>query len=140
MAVIDLVDVAYALPGGWTLFRDVTFRVPEGHHAALIGPNGIGKSTLLRVIAGLEEPATGSLNVSGRVGLMRQFIGEDQHGTMREFLLRYAPREVAEAGDRVARAERALAGDPDDAAQLAYADALASWEDAGGYATEVVWD
>ena len=140
MAVIDLVDVAYALPGGWTLFSDVTFRVPEGQHAALIGANGIGKSTLLRLIAGVEEPAAGTLNVSGRVGLMRQFIAEAEHGTMHEFLLRYAPREVAEAGARVARAERALANDPGDAGHLAYAEALAAWEDAGGYAAEVVWD
>jgi ATPase subunit of ABC transporter with duplicated ATPase domains len=140
MAVIDLVDVSYALPGGWTLFRDVTFRVPEGHHAALIGPNGIGKSTLLRLIAGLEEPSEGSLNVSGRVGVMRQFVAEAQHGTMKEFLLRYAPREVADAGARIERAERALATDPNDAAQLSYAEALTAWEDAGGYAAEVVWD
>jgi ATPase subunit of ABC transporter with duplicated ATPase domains len=139
MAVIDLVDVAYSLPGGWTLFREVTFRVPEGHHAALIGPNGIGKSTLLRVIAGLEDPSEGTLNVSGRAGLMRQFVA-DAHTTMREFLLRYAPFEVAEAGARLARTESMLAGDANDAAQLAYADALAAWEDAGGYSAEVVWD
>jgi ATPase subunit of ABC transporter with duplicated ATPase domains len=130
MAVIDLADVAYALPGGWTLFREVTFRVPEGHHAALIGANGIGKSTLLRVIAGLEDPSEGTLNVSGRVGLMRQFVAE-AHTTMREFLLRYAPREVAEAGARLARTESMLAGDANDSAQLAYA---------GGYSAEVVWD
>ena len=60
MAVIDLVDVSYAHPGGWSLFEGVTFRVPEGHRAALIGANGIGKSTLLRVIAGLEPPRSGN--------------------------------------------------------------------------------
>src|SRR5438552_19128999 len=59
MAVIDLVDVSDALPGVWTLFEGVTFRVPDGHHAALVGANGIGKSTLLRLIAGLEPPVVG---------------------------------------------------------------------------------
>jgi ATPase subunit of ABC transporter with duplicated ATPase domains len=87
VAVIDLVDVTYALPGGWTLFEGVTFGVPEGHHAALIGPNGIGKSTLLRLIAGVERATSGTVNVSGRVGLMRQFVAEEP-ATMREFLLR----------------------------------------------------
>ena len=46
-------------PGGWTLFEGVTFRVPEGAHAALIGANGIGKTTLLRLIAGELEPTGG---------------------------------------------------------------------------------
>ena len=141
MAVIDLADVSYSLPGGWTLFEGVTFRVPEGHHAALVGPNGIGKSTLLRLIASIEEPASGVLNVSGRVGLMRQFVGSDtEAATMREFLMRYAPREASEAAARIATAERALASDPTDRAQLAYASALTGWEDAGGYSLEVVWD
>jgi hypothetical protein len=30
MGFIELADVAYALPGGWTLFEGVSFRVPEG--------------------------------------------------------------------------------------------------------------
>jgi ATPase subunit of ABC transporter with duplicated ATPase domains len=140
MAVIDLVDVSYALPGGWTLFEGVTFRVPHGHHAALVGANGIGKSTLLRIIAGHEPAASGVLNVDGRVGLMRQFIGSDaQPTTVREFLLLYAGTAVAAAGARLAGAEAKLAG-ADDAAHLVYANALATWEDAGGYRAEVVWD
>ncbi|HEU4354504.1 MAG TPA: ATP-binding cassette domain-containing protein, partial [Actinomycetota bacterium] len=141
MSVIDLVDVSYALPGGWTLFEGVTFRVPEGHHAALVGANGIGKTTLLRLVAGLEAPTGGQINVPGRVGLMRQFIGSDvQPTTVREFLLAYAEPEVARTGAALARAEAALADDPDERAQLAYAHALAAWEDAGGYRAEVVWD
>lgn len=74
MSVIDLVDLSYALPGGWTLFDGVTFRVPEGHDAALVGANGIGKSTLLRIVVGLEPPTAGQRNVPGRVGLMRPLV------------------------------------------------------------------
>src|SRR2546426_1051147 len=141
MALIELVDVGYAFPGGWTLFEGVTFRVPDGHHAALVGANGIGKSTLLRLIAGLEPPMTGVMNVPGRVGLMRQLVGTDaQPPTVREFLLGYAPRDVARAGATVTEAERALQRDASERAQLAYANALAAREDAGGYRAEVVWD
>ncbi len=141
MSVIDLVDVGYALPGGWTLFEGVTFRVPEGHHAALVGANGIGKTTLLRIIAGLESPSAGQVNVPGRVGLMRQFIGSDARPTtVREFLLAYAEPEIARTGATVASAESRLAREPGEPAQLAYAHALAAWEDAGGYRAEVVWD
>lgn len=141
MSVIDLVDVGYALPGGWTLFEGVTFRVPEGHHAALVGANGIGKTTLLRIVAGLERPTSGQVNVPGRVGLMRQLIGSDaQPTTVRAFLLAYAEPEVSAAGRALEDATAALGGDADQHRQLAYAHALAAWEDAGGYRAEVVWD
>lgn len=43
-----------------------TFSIPAGRVTAVIGPNGSGKSTLLNVIAGLHEPAGGSIDVSAR--------------------------------------------------------------------------
>jgi len=42
MGFLELTDVAYRLPGGWTLFEGVTFRVPEGAHSALVGANHYG--------------------------------------------------------------------------------------------------
>ncbi len=141
MGFVELTDVAYALPGGWTLFEGVTFRVPDGGHAALVGANGIGKSTLLRLLAGEEQPAAGAVRIDGRVGLMRQFIGSSEHPTtVRDFLLAYAEPAVRGAAAAVERAEQRLAADPDERAQLAYANALAAWENAGGYAAEVLWD
>ena len=142
MGFIELSDVRYDLPGGWTLFEEVSFRVPEGEHAALVGANGIGKSTLLRLVAGLEKPAAGVVHVDGRVGLMRQFIGSDERPTtVREFLLAYSERPVAEAAASLSAAERRLAeGETGEHAQLAYAAALVRWEDVGGYRAEVLWD
>ena len=141
MGFLELTDVAYALPGGWTLFEGVTFRVPEGEHAGLIGANGIGKTTLLRMIAGELEPTEGVVRVDGRVGLMRQFIGSEAHPTtVREFALAYSDPQVREAARRLATAEERLAADQGDRAQIAYADALAAWEQTGGYRSEVEWD
>jgi ATPase subunit of ABC transporter with duplicated ATPase domains len=141
MGFVELSDVAYALPGGWTLFQGVTFRVPEGGHAGLVGANGIGKSTLLRLLAGEEQPSAGSVRIDGRVGLMRQFIGSSARPTtVREFLLAYAEPPVREAAAELERAERRLEVEADERAQLAYANALTAWETAGGYLAEVRWD
>ncbi|MEX0991767.1 MAG: ATP-binding cassette domain-containing protein [Actinomycetota bacterium] len=148
MALIDCSDVRVALPGGWTLFDGVTFRVPDGHHAALVGANGVGKTTLLRTIAATAGGVAGTgetqgtINVDGRLGYMRQFIAEPAGSpTIRGFLLSFAEPRLIEAADAVREAELRLAsGDVGDAAQLAYADALAAWEEAGGYDAEVQWD
>ncbi|HEY7477740.1 MAG TPA: ATP-binding cassette domain-containing protein [Actinomycetota bacterium] len=145
MGFLECADVAYALPGGWTLFEGVSFKVPDGEHAGLIGANGIGKSTLLRLVAGEESPLRGSIRVDGRVGLMRQLIGSDERPTtVREFLLAYSEPAVREAAGRVraaeARLERDAAGAQGERAQLAYADALVAWEQSGGYRAEVLWD
>ena len=46
------------------MFRDVNFRVPHGQALIVEGPNGSGKTSLLRLIAGLLSPAGGSLSLS----------------------------------------------------------------------------
>jgi ATPase subunit of ABC transporter with duplicated ATPase domains len=141
MGFVELTDVTYRLPGGWTLFEGVTFRAGDGAHAALVGANGIGKTTLLKLIAGEDPAAAGSIRVDGRVGLMRQFIGSTQRPTsVRDFLLAYSEPAVREAAARLHAAEERLATDTSERHQLAYANALSSWEAAGGYRAEVVWD
>jgi ABC-type Fe3+/spermidine/putrescine transport system ATPase subunit len=52
--------------GGRALFRDVTLDVAAGDSVALIGPSGIGKTTLLRIVAGLERPDAGDVWIAGR--------------------------------------------------------------------------
>lgn len=46
--------------------EDVSFEVPDGHIAALIGPSGAGKTSVLRMIAGLDEPNLGEVRLDGR--------------------------------------------------------------------------
>jgi ABC-type polysaccharide/polyol phosphate transport system ATPase subunit len=47
--------------------RDVTFQVDEGEFFGIVGPNGTGKSTLLKVLAGIYRADTGRVRVNGRV-------------------------------------------------------------------------
>ncbi|MBG0830052.1 TOBE-like domain-containing protein [Planomonospora sp. ID67723] len=61
------------------VLRDVSIDVTSGSLTALLGPSGGGKSTLLRVIAGLEQPDTGTVVISGvdatRLSPQRRNVG-----------------------------------------------------------------
>lgn len=53
--------------GEKVLFKDVTFGVEDGDKIGIIGVNGTGKSTFLKVIAGVEQADSGSISIGGRV-------------------------------------------------------------------------
>ncbi len=52
--------------GDFVALDDVSVEVPSGSLTAILGPSGGGKSTLLRVIAGLETPDSGEVFISGK--------------------------------------------------------------------------
>jgi ATPase subunit of ABC transporter with duplicated ATPase domains len=133
---IEVSELTYVLPDGRPLLDAVSFRVGEGAKAALVGPNGAGKTTLLRLVAGETPPTAGTVAHTGGLGVMRQFIPGDR--TVAELLLSVAPDRVRAAAAALAAAEEALGSD--EAGQLAYAEALNDYTDAGGYDIEVVWD
>ncbi|MGY3566576.1 ABC-F family ATP-binding cassette domain-containing protein [Sinomonas sp. RB5] len=141
MAHLDLSGIDYVLSDGTPLLNGVAFKVPEGSKTALIGPNGTGKTTLFKIIAGDLTPDEGVVGRSGAMGIMRQFIGQVRDdSTVRDLLLGAAPPDVAAAGRALDAAELAMMEDDGEATQMAYAHAIAEWGDAGGYEWETVWD
>lgn len=62
MAHLELNDIVYFLPDGRQLLNGVGFRVGDGAKTALIGPNGTGKTTLTRIVAGDEAPDEGAVS------------------------------------------------------------------------------
>jgi ATPase subunit of ABC transporter with duplicated ATPase domains len=141
MGFIDVSDLSYSI-GGNTLFQNVSFRVGEGSKVALVGANGTGKTTLLRLIAGDIAAETGTISNSGGIGVMRQFIGSTGGlTTVRDFLLGLAPEPIRVTGTALGVAERRLAEEPEDeTVAIAYAQAVADWAAVGGYEAEVTWN
>ncbi len=141
MGHVEVAHLSHALPDGRELLKDVSFRVGEGATAALVGPNGAGKTTLIRLIAGDLAPQSGTVAMSGGLGVMRQFIGTiSDPSAVRDLLLSVSPPRVRRAAARLDAAELAMMERDDEPAQMRYAAALAEWGDAGGYDAEVLWD
>jgi zinc transport system ATP-binding protein len=62
---IELHGVDYAYDGGAPVLRDACLTVEEGEFVAVAGPNGGGKTTLMRIILGLARPAAGTALLFG---------------------------------------------------------------------------
>ncbi|MFZ1178714.1 MAG: energy-dependent translational throttle protein EttA [Mycobacterium sp.] len=63
---VDHLDKGY---GGRTLIKDLSFTLPRNGIVGVIGPNGVGKTTLFKTIVGLEEPDSGTVKVGETVKL-----------------------------------------------------------------------
>ncbi|WGM31344.1 ABC-F family ATP-binding cassette domain-containing protein [Brevundimonas sp. NIBR11] len=110
-ASIVLHDLAWAPPGGSPLFSDLNLAFgPE--RTGLVGRNGVGKTTLLRLIDGRVMPHAGSVSVTGRLAVLRQTVQVDETETV---------ADLFEARGALAILARAEAGEAD-ADDLAQAD------------------
>lgn len=140
MAII-VSDLEYIHPGGGLLFSGVSFRIGDREHAALIGVNGVGKSTLLRLLTRELPPSSGSVQIDGRLQFMPQQIGRMYAGaTIRQLLAEVSGEPFRRAALELIAAERALETDYSDTAGNALAEAIAHWGEVGGYQQEGVWD
>src|SRR3954447_8428335 len=140
MSHVTVNSLAYAHPGGDLLFTDVSFHVTPGDHVGLVGTNGVGKTTLFRVLAGELPADDGEAKVGGRLAYMPQDVGVGgDERSVRELLTSLAPRALRAAGDRMVIAERALAAG-DEQAGIELGTAIGEWSGLGGYELEGQWD
>ena len=116
---------------GQTVLRDVSFTVDTASRLAVVGPNGVGKTTLLRLLAGELVPTDGRVNrqpPDARVGLVRQELDRHAHPSVRVHLAHATG--VASAERDFEAATGALADGEPDAAER-YDRALTLWTDVG---------
>ena len=64
-AALELTGVTKAF-GDFVAVDDLSLTVPSGSFFALLGPSGCGKTTTLRMVAGLEQPTSGTIAIGGR--------------------------------------------------------------------------
>ncbi|MQY16905.1 putative ABC transporter ATP-binding protein YbiT [Streptomyces sp. RB5] len=141
MGHLEAAHLEYYLPDGRPLLGDVSFRVGEGAAYALVGANGAGKTTLLRLLSGELQPHGGTVTVSGGLGVMPQFVGSVRdERTVRDLLVSVSQPRIRKAAAAVDKAEHAIMTVDDEAAQLAYAQALSDWAEVQGYEAEILWD
>ena len=67
VATVEVEGLRKVYPGGKTALDGVNLATEEGEYLVLLGPSGCGKTTLLRTIAGLEQPTGGEILISGKV-------------------------------------------------------------------------
>ncbi|CAL2260697.1 unnamed protein product [Prunus armeniaca] len=65
--IISFSDASFGYPGGPVLFKNLNFGIDLDSRIAMVGPNGIGKSTILKLIAGELQPISGTIFRSAKV-------------------------------------------------------------------------
>jgi ATP-binding cassette subfamily F protein 3 len=112
--------------GDSVVLDSVTFNLNPGDRTGLVGPNGCGKTTLLRILAGLDAPDSGSVQKPGalRIGYLPQGLILPEGETAGGYLAR-AQGDLPQLAAEVERLADALARTPDDKQlHAAYGDAL----------------
>jgi putative spermidine/putrescine transport system ATP-binding protein len=115
MSFLDLSQLEKAF-GAVRVVKDFSLGIDKGEFVSLLGPSGCGKTTVLRMVAGFEQPSSGSIRVEGRdlvglktnqrnIGMVFQAYALFPNLTVAEnvaFGLKVAGMGKAEAGSRVA--------------------------------------
>ncbi len=117
MIIADINNIA-RVHGGRTIFKSISWTIQDGEKIGLVGLNGVGKSTLLRTLAGLEQADAGAITLrrGARVAyLPQEYSGEPGRLVLDELL---AAREDLSALEQGISAAEARMGDPNVAADM----------------------
>lgn len=137
MSLITASDLAKSY-GADDIFSGVSLSVPASSRIAIVGPNGIGKTTLLRILVGLEEPSAGIIQRSRNLNigyLPQEAILTGKHTVWEECLKAVAELQAMES--ELAQLEIAM-GQPNQAEDVLtrYGKLQETFELMGGYTYE----
>ncbi len=123
--------------GGRVVLSDATFGLRAGDKVGLVGRNGAGKTSLLKVLSGELAPAGGSVRLTGALGFLTQDprkLAAEVGSTGLAHVL--SGRKLDEAAERLEKLRLAMEEDPSERAIQRYSRAEERFADAGGYAAE----
>jgi len=137
MSIVTANELAKSY-GAQDVFWDVSLRIARGDKIALVGPNGTGKTTLLRIIAGLDTPTVGRVYKARglRIGYLPQEAKLPSQRTLYEEMLTVFTNLRAQQAE-LRRLEQQMA-DPTQREEVLkrYGGTLQAFELAGGYRYE----
>lgn len=122
------------------IFSDINFQLRRGEKVGLIGPNGVGKTTLVRCLLGFEKPDSGhvALTPGERIGYVEQDTGLSDNTLYEELVGAYG--DVLGWQQDMRRLEAAIASEQDadklEKCMKEYAQAVERFERGGGYEVE----
>ena len=127
--------------GQHTIFRGLSAKVEHGNKIGLVGPNGVGKTSLLRILAGLDRSSEGSAYRASRIrlGYLHQeavdAFASRENTVYTEMLTIFDALRALETAMAVIEA-RMAAGEITDALFAEYSELQARYENQGGYTYE----
>lgn len=137
MSILQIENLSKAFAAD-ILFDPFATQVGHGDRIALIGDNGVGKSTLLKIIAGIEAPTSGDVRLLGdmRTGYLSQTVRLQGEGTLHDAMQRPFAR-LHDIEKELRSLEHAIAAGTQDAEAIhRYDDLLHDFERSGGYEIE----
>ena len=121
--------------GATTLFKDINFSIENNARIGLVGPNGVGKTTLLKIMTGEEESTKGEFTVNKDidVGYIAQENALDENKSIwDEMITVFAP--LIKQGENLAKMQEQIANHPEDSDLLKRYDQMQfDFEQNGGY-------
>lgn len=137
MVILDVNKIAKNF-GYEQLFEDVSFTLNEGESIAIVGPNGCGKSTILKIIAGVETADKGSVSIKkgAKVAYLDQLISDVNDTRTTYEVIKDAFKEINIIEQQIKELERKLEEDYSESILEKYCDLIEKFNQLGGYEVE----
>ena len=137
MSLITATNLAKAF-GNEDIFQDISLGIPRRARTAIVGANGIGKTTLLRILVGLDEPSAGEIHRSKglRIGYLPQEATLLNDGTLWDQCLQAFSELIALSAELQQLEKEMIHPQTRDAALVWYGTRQTYFEHLGGYTYE----
>jgi ATP-binding cassette subfamily F protein 3 len=137
MSLITATNLAKAF-GNEDIFQDISLGIPRRARTAIVGANGIGKTTLLRILVGLDEPSAGEIHRSKglRIGYLPQEATLLNDGTLWDQCLQAFSELIALSAELQQLEKEMIHPQTRDAALVRYGTRQTYFEHLGGYTYE----